>query len=69
MVNTGDLAAPQAAASAPAVAGPPPATVTAEELAKGVWLLGGQSHHSVVAEFADHLILIEAPGTRRARWP
>jgi len=60
-VETGDLAAPQAAASAPAVAGPAPATVTAEEVAKGVWLLAGQSHHSVVAEFGDHLVLIEAP--------
>jgi glyoxylase-like metal-dependent hydrolase (beta-lactamase superfamily II) len=35
--------------------------VTTEELAKGVWLLAGQSHHSVVVEFGDHLILIEAP--------
>jgi hypothetical protein len=58
---TGDLTAPQAAASAPAFAAPPPATVTAEELAKGIWFLGGQSHHSVLVEFADHLTLIEAP--------
>ena len=35
--------------------------MTTEELAKGVWLLAGQSHHSVVVEFGDHLILIEAP--------
>ena len=35
--------------------------VTAEELAPGVWFLAGQSHHSVVVEFADHLTLIEAP--------
>jgi glyoxylase-like metal-dependent hydrolase (beta-lactamase superfamily II) len=59
--ETGDLTAPPAAASAPAVAAPPPATVTAEELAKGIWFLGGQSHHSVLVEFADHLTLIEAP--------
>jgi glyoxylase-like metal-dependent hydrolase (beta-lactamase superfamily II) len=59
--ETGDLTAPQAASSAPAVAAPPPATVTAEELAKGIWFLGGQSHHSVLVEFADHLTLIEAP--------
>ena len=57
----GNLAAPDAAAAAPAVTGPPPATVTTEEIAKGVWLLAGQSHHSVVVEFSDHLILIEAP--------
>jgi len=59
--TTGDLAAPQAAASAPAVTGPPPATVTAEEVAKGVWFLAGQTHHSVLVEFNDHLTLIEAP--------
>ena len=59
--ETGDLAAPAAAASAAAVAGAPPATVTAEELAPHVWLLAGQSHHSVLVEFDDHLTLIEAP--------
>jgi glyoxylase-like metal-dependent hydrolase (beta-lactamase superfamily II) len=59
--DTGDLAAPAAAASAPAIAGPPPAVVTAEEIAKGIWFLAGQSHHSVLVEFADHLTLIEAP--------
>lgn len=59
--DTGDLAAPEAAASAAAVSGPPPANVTAEEVAKGIWLLAGQSHHSVLVEFSDHLTLIEAP--------
>jgi glyoxylase-like metal-dependent hydrolase (beta-lactamase superfamily II) len=59
--EVGALSAPPAAASAARVAGPPPATVTAEEVAKGIWFLGGQSHHSVLVEFADHLMLIEAP--------
>ncbi len=59
--DAGDLAAPATATAAAPIAGPPPATVTAEELAKGVWLLAGQSHHSVLVEFADHLTLIEAP--------
>src|SRR5437867_9244603 len=59
--ETGDLTAPQAASSAAAIAAPPPATVTVEELAKGIWFLGGQTHHSVLVEFADHLTLIEAP--------
>jgi len=57
----GDLAAPEAAAKAAPITGPPPATVTAEEVAKGIWFLAGQSHHSVLVEFADHLMLIEAP--------
>jgi glyoxylase-like metal-dependent hydrolase (beta-lactamase superfamily II) len=63
--DAGDLAAPQAAASAAPVTGPPPANVTAEEIAKGVWFLAGQSHHSVLAEFGDHLVLIEAPNETR----
>jgi len=58
--GTGDLAAPAAAKSAPAPDLPPP-VVTSEEIAKGIWYLAGQSHHSVLVEFADHLALIEAP--------
>ena len=60
-VEVGDLAAPAAAASAAPITGPPPAIVTAQELAKGIWFLAGQSHHSVLVEFNDHLMLIEAP--------
>jgi glyoxylase-like metal-dependent hydrolase (beta-lactamase superfamily II) len=59
--DAGSLAAPDAARSASAVSGPPPANVTVEQVAKGVWFLAGQSHHSVLIEFADHLMLIEAP--------
>ena len=59
--EAGDLAAPSAAASAAPMAGPPPATVTVEELAPRIWYLAGQSHHSVLVEFDDHLTLIEAP--------
>ena len=40
---------------------PPPPNVTAESIGKGVWFLAGGSHHSVLVEFADHLMLIEAP--------
>ncbi|RPI56039.1 MAG: MBL fold metallo-hydrolase [Acidobacteria bacterium] len=58
--DTGDLAAPAAAASA-AVPAPQPPTVTVEEVSRGVWLLAGGSHHSALIEFADHLLLIDAP--------
>jgi glyoxylase-like metal-dependent hydrolase (beta-lactamase superfamily II) len=57
----GDLAAPAAAAGATPVLGPPTPKVDVQELGKGVWLLAGQSHHSVLVEFSDHLMLIEAP--------
>ena len=39
----------------------PQINITVEELAPGVWYLAGQSHHSAVIEFADHLMLVEAP--------
>lgn len=51
-----DLAAP---ASLAAAAGPPPVTV--EEVGRGLWLLRGEHHNSLLVEFADHLTLIEAP--------
>src|SRR2546427_728742 len=40
--QVGDLAAPAAAASAAPIAGPPPANVTVQEVAKGIWHLAGQ---------------------------
>jgi glyoxylase-like metal-dependent hydrolase (beta-lactamase superfamily II) len=35
--------------------------VAVEELAKGIWFLGGGTHNSVLVEFQDHLTLIETP--------
>jgi glyoxylase-like metal-dependent hydrolase (beta-lactamase superfamily II) len=67
-VNAADvpnLAAPAelraAATSAPVAAAAPSPTITVTEPAPGVWYLAGQSHHSVVIEMADHLLLVEAP--------
>jgi glyoxylase-like metal-dependent hydrolase (beta-lactamase superfamily II) len=59
--DVGDLAAPAAAAEATPASGPAPANVVVERVANGIWHLAGQSHHSVLVEFADHLTLIEAP--------
>lgn len=58
--ETGDLAAPASASAAPPAA-PPAPQVAAEAVVPGVWLLGGQSHHSALIEFSDHLMIIEAP--------
>ncbi len=60
--EAGDLAAPAEAASAPAEQ---PVAIDVAEVAKGIWYLTGQSHHSVVAEFQDHLVLIEVPNEAR----
>ena len=57
--DVGDLAAPAAVAGArPA---PSSINVTAEPVGKGVWLMGGGSHHSALIEFSDHLMLVDAP--------
>jgi glyoxylase-like metal-dependent hydrolase (beta-lactamase superfamily II) len=45
--------------AAPAAA--PPAVVSSERIADGVYYLKGGTHHSVAVEFADHVVLIEAP--------
>jgi glyoxylase-like metal-dependent hydrolase (beta-lactamase superfamily II) len=44
-----------------AAAAPVPVTVTATALAEGVYHLTGGSHHSVLIEQRDHLVLVEAP--------
>jgi hypothetical protein len=59
--DTGDLAAPAAAV---AMSVPPAAavSVTAHEVAKGIWWLAGSGNHrSILFEFDDHLVLFEAP--------
>src|SRR5262249_46460573 len=35
--------------------------ITVEEVGKGLWYLTGQSHHSILVEFSDHLVLVETP--------
>ena len=62
----GEIGAPAQVRTA-AIA-PPSAPVTAEEVSAGVWILGGGSYSSVLLEFSDHLVLIEAPlnGSRTA---
>jgi len=64
--DVGDLSAPPDAAATTPFTGPAPANVTAEAVAEGVWFLAGQSHHSVLIEFSDHLMVVEAPNEARA---
>jgi glyoxylase-like metal-dependent hydrolase (beta-lactamase superfamily II) len=39
----------------------PYARVTSQMVAEGVWYVTGGTHHSVVIEMKDHLILVESP--------
>ena len=59
--DTGDLAAPADVKSAQAPPAAAPAMITVEEVGKGLWYLTGQSHHSILVEFSDHLVLVETP--------
>lgn len=58
--DSGNLAAPAAVASAAAPT-PPEPNVVPEQVAPGVWLLAGQSHHSALIELSDRLVLVDAP--------
>lgn len=58
---TGDMAAPDDAVNSRPAATSPEPVVDDQELAPGVWVMAGQSHHSVLVELADQLVLIEAP--------
>ena len=39
----------------------PPARVESQLLAPGVWLMGGQTHNSLLVEFKNYLAVVEAP--------
>jgi glyoxylase-like metal-dependent hydrolase (beta-lactamase superfamily II) len=52
-----DLAVPEAIRQAPS----PYAKVTSEKVSDGVWYVTGGTHHSVVIEMSDHVIVVEAP--------
>ena len=62
----GDLAAPQSVRTATQPP-PPTPTTTAREVAKGLWFVEGTTHKSLLAEFSDHMLLIEAPNNERVR--
>ena len=50
----------QAAAQPPA---PAPVRVQTDKIADGVYYLTGGSHHSVIVEFNDHVVVFESPQT------
>jgi glyoxylase-like metal-dependent hydrolase (beta-lactamase superfamily II) len=65
--TVGDLAAPPNVRTATQPAAPVPPTTTSREIAKGVWFVEGTTHKSLLAEFSDHMLLIEAPNNERVR--
>ena len=66
-VSVGNLAAPANVASAMPPPPPTAAETTAREVASGLWFVEGTTHKSLLAEFSDHLLLVEAPNNERLR--
>jgi hypothetical protein len=64
--STSTTQAPPAARAATAAR---PARVMVEDVAPGIWYITGEGHHSVLAEFVDHLTLVEAPSQRYGHSP
>lgn len=64
-VDIGDLAAPPDVASATPPAPAQPSPAPAQEIAKGIWFVTGTTHHSLLVEFSDHMLLLEAPNVER----
>src|SRR6185503_2305123 len=66
--SVGDLAAPTTVATAtPPAGGTAPQTFPSptQEISKGVWFVTGTTHHSIIVEFSDHLMVIEANNPER----
>jgi hypothetical protein len=53
------------ASAQPPTAAPPTFGNETQEIAKGLWFVLGTTHHSLIAEFSDHLMVIEAPNAER----
>ena len=78
--DVGDLAAPASVTAAQQAGGgggagrggggrgglTPPGN-PAQELAKGLWRVTGTTHHSLIVEFSDHLMVVEANNPERVR--
>jgi hypothetical protein len=65
--DVGNLAAAATVRSATPPSPPAAPMTTAREIAKGLWYVEGTTHKSLLAEFSDHLVLIEAPNEERVR--
>jgi len=53
--------APDSVRAMPLPAAAAPITVAVEELAPGVWWLGGGTHHTIAIEQANRIVLVETP--------
>jgi glyoxylase-like metal-dependent hydrolase (beta-lactamase superfamily II) len=60
--ETGDIAATDSVRAAVVQAGQPAApNIVVDSVAPGVWVIGGQSHHTVAIEQSGGVVLVEAP--------
>ncbi len=59
--DVGNLAATEAMRAAVVQAAQPTPVVEVDTIAPGVWLIAGQTHHSVAIEQSNQVVLVEAP--------
>lgn len=59
--DVGNLAATDAVRSGVVPAGPPAPIIEVDTIAPGVWLIAGQTHHSIAIEQSSRVVLVEAP--------
>jgi glyoxylase-like metal-dependent hydrolase (beta-lactamase superfamily II) len=59
--DVASIAASDSVRALPLPPATPAPTLAVEELAPGVWWIGGGTHHSIAIEQADRIVLIEAP--------
>lgn len=59
--DVGTLAASDSVRAASVPAPPAAPVIAVDTVAPGVWVIGGQSHHTIAIEQANGLVLVEAP--------
>lgn len=59
--DAGVATVPDAVRAAATQAGQPGPTIAVDTIAPGVWVIGGQSHHTIAIEQAGQVVLVEAP--------
>lgn len=60
--DVGNIAATDSIRNVVVQAGQPAApTIVVDTLAPGVWLIGGQTHHTIAIEQSNRIVLVEAP--------
>lgn len=59
--DAGNIAASDSIRAVMTLAAPAPPTIVVDTVAPGVWVIGGQSHHTIAIEQSSQIVLVESP--------